>query len=124
MARRARVEISRKGGGLSSLEPIDTKPFRLAASPAFAWLTIILVWLFSLLSWRTWQPAPDLLLLVLAYSCPNEPGRVGMITAFVFGMLMDVHDGSLLCVHPLAYRLAASGPPRLPRRRLRLHAVA
>lgn len=123
MARRARVEISRKGGGLSSLEPIDTKPFRLAASPAFVWLIIILVWLFSLLSWRTWQPAPDLLLLVIAYWCLNEPGRVGMITAFVFGLLMDVHDGSLLGVHALTYTLAAYGTLRLSRRLRRFNSV-
>ena len=64
MARRVKVEVARKGAGLSSLEPIDAEPFRLAASPGFIWLTVALVWLFSLLPWRVWLPAPDLLLLL------------------------------------------------------------
>lgn len=124
MVRRVRVEVDRKGTSLSSLEPIDTTPFRrVAASPAFIWLTIVLVWLFSLLPWRVWQPAPDLLLLVIAYWCLNEPGRVGMLSAFFFGLLMDVHDGSLLGVHALTYTLAAYGTLALSRRLQRFNSV-
>jgi len=122
-ARRVRVEVARKGAGLSSLEPIDKTPFRLAASPGFIWLTVVLVWLFSLLQWRTWQPAPDLLLLVIAYWCLNEPGRIGMVTAFCFGLLMDVHDGSLLGVHALTYTLVAYGTLVLSRRLQRFNSV-
>lgn len=114
--RQARVQVSSKGRGLSSLAPIDAKPFSVAAHPGFIWLTIVLVWMFSLLSWRSWEPAPDLLLLVVAYWCLNAPGRVGMVTAFVFGLLMDVHDGSLLGVHALTYTLAAYGTLALSRR--------
>lgn len=123
MVRRVRVEVARKGAGLSSLEPIDTTPFRRVASPAFVWLTIVLVWLFSLLPWRVWQPAPDLLLLILAYWCLNEPGRVGMLSAFAFGLLMDVHDGSLLGVHALTYTLAVYGTLALSRRMQRFNSV-
>lgn len=123
MARRARVEVARKGAGLSSLEPIDTSPFRTAANPAFVWCTVAAVWLFSLLPWRVWQPAPDLLLLVIAYWCLNEPNRVGMVTAFLFGLLMDVHDGSLLGVHALTYTLAAYGTLALARRMLRFNSI-
>lgn len=122
-ARRVRVEITRKGAGLSSLEPIDSKPFRLAASSGFIWLTIILVWLFSLLPWRVWEPAPDLLLLVIAYWCLNEPQRIGMVSAFLFGLLMDVHDGSLLGAHALTYTLAAYGTLVLSRRLQRFNSV-
>src|SRR5690606_39224505 len=92
MARRVKVEVARKGAGLSSLEPIDASPFRMAASPGFLWFTVVAFWMFSLLPWRTWDPAPDLLLLVIAYWSLNEPRRVGMVTAFFFGILMDVHD--------------------------------
>ena len=121
--RRAKVEVTRKGPGLSALEPIDATPFRRAASPGFIWLTLILVWLFSLLSWRVWLPAPDLLLLVITYWCLNEPRRVGMMTAFCFGLLMDVHDGSLLGVHALTYTLAAYGTMVLGRRLQRFNSV-
>src|SRR5690606_32633129 len=81
---------------LSSLEPIDTAPFRSPSSGVFVWGTILFMWLLSLLPWRLWQPAPDLLLLVLLFWCLNEPRRVGLTAAFVFGLLMDVHDGGML----------------------------
>ena len=123
MVRKVKVEVTRKMGGLSSLEPIDASPFRLAASPGFIWLTILVVWLFSLLPWRSWEPAPDLLLLVIAYWCLNEPHRVGIVTAFSFGLLMDVHDGSLLGVHSLTYTLAAYGTLLLSRRLQRFNSV-
>lgn len=123
MVRRVKVEVTSKKTGLSSLEPIDTTPFRRTASPAFIWLTVSLVWLFSLLPWRVWQPAPDLLLLVIAYWCMNEPRRIGMGTAFVFGLLMDVHDGGLLGVHALTYTLAAYGTLVLSRRLQRFNSV-
>ena len=123
MARRVKVEVTRKGTGLSSLEPIDAGAFRLAASPGFLWFTVVAFWLFSLLPWRTWDPAPDLLLLVIAYWCLNEPRRIGMVTAFSFGILMDVHDGGLLGVQALSYTLVAYGTLRLSRRLQRFNSV-
>lgn len=123
MARRTEIEVFRNRAGLSSLEPIDSTPFRAVASPGFIWLTILLIWMFSLLPWRVWQPAPDLLLLVITYWCLNAQGRIGMLTAFSFGLLMDVHDGSLLGVHALTYTLAAYGTLLLSRRMRRFNPV-
>jgi rod shape-determining protein MreD len=101
---------------LVSLEPIDTSPFRRPSSAVFVWGSILLVWLFSLLPWRLWQPAPDLLLLVIAYWCLHEPRRVAMLTAFIFGLLMDVHDAGLLGEQALVYTLVAYGAISLARR--------
>lgn len=101
---------------LSSLEPIDSTPFRKPSSAWFVWSTLLLVWLFSLLQWRLWQPTPDLLLLVIAFWCLNEPRRVTMLTAFVFGLLMDVHDAGLLGEQALVYTLVAYGAISLTRR--------
>lgn len=109
---------------LSSLEPIDTTPFRRPSGWLFIWFTIVLVWLISLLPWRLWQPAPDLLLLVILFWCVNEPRRVGMTTAFVFGLLMDVHDAGLLGEQALTYVLAAYGVIVLSRRLQRFSALA
>jgi len=39
-----------------------------------------------------------------------------MLLAFAFGMLMDVHDASLLGSHALTYTLVAYGAARLHRR--------
>src|SRR3546814_19212486 len=82
--------------GLSALQPIDTSPFKRPSGLFFIWFTLILIWMISLLPWRLWQPAPDLLLLVVAFWCLNESQRVTMLTAFVFGLFMDVHDAALL----------------------------
>lgn len=101
---------------LMALQPIDTAPFRHPSGPIFIWASIFVLWVLSLLPWRLWYPAPDLLLLVLAFWCLHEPGRVGLLTAFVFGLLMDVHDTGLLGAQALGYTLVAYGAIALHRR--------
>ncbi|HWL27939.1 MAG TPA: rod shape-determining protein MreD [Burkholderiaceae bacterium] len=108
---------------LSALQPIDTSPFKRPSGLLFIWVSVLLVWLISLLPWRLWQPAPDLLLLVLAFWCLHEPQRITMLTAFFFGLLMDVHDGGLLGEQALTYTLVAYGAVVLRRRLLRFNAV-
>lgn len=112
-----------RSSSLSSLEPIDSAPFRRPSSLLFIWLTLLVVWLISLLPWRLWEPAPDLLLLVIAFWCVNEPRRVTMLTAFVFGLLMDVHDAGLLGEQALTYVIVAYGAMALTRRLQRFNAV-
>ena len=70
----------------------NVQPERLdgPAHGVFVWASIILVWLVSLLPWRLWQGAPDVLILIIAFWCAHEPRRVGLFTAFTFGLLMDV----------------------------------
>ncbi len=48
---------------------------------------------------------PDLLALVLVFWNVHQPRRVGVGVAFLFGLLMDVHEGALLGQHALAYTL-------------------
>ncbi|MGB6242246.1 MAG: rod shape-determining protein MreD [Castellaniella sp.] len=98
---------------LMSLQPVDAAPFHRPSSAWLVWGSLILVWLASLLPWRLWQPVPDMLLLVLAFWCLYEPSRVGLLTAFVLGLLMDVHDADLLGLHALNYVLCAYGILRL-----------
>lgn len=86
------------------------------ARPSFIWASVLVLWLASLLPWRLLPAAPDLLLLVIAFWAVNEPGRVGMATAFVFGILMDVHDAGVLGEHALHYTLVAYGGLSLHRR--------
>lgn len=108
---------------LSSLQPIDTAPFKRPSSLWFIWFTILLMWLVSLLPWRLWSSAPDLLLLVIAFWAVHEPQRVTMLTAFVFGLLMDVHDAGLLGGHALTYVMVSYGAVALHRRLTRFNAV-
>ena len=74
-----------------------------------------------LLPWRLLPFAPELLLLVIAFWAVNEPSRVGMSTAFVFGILMDVHDAGLLGEHALYFTLVAYGGFVLHRRLVRFN---
>ena len=86
------------------------------ARGVFVWATLILVWLASMLPWRLWPAAPDMMALVLAYWGAHESRRVGLLTAFVFGILLDVHDTALLGGHALTYVLAVYGAQFLQRR--------
>lgn len=104
------------GSSLMDLQPVDAGAFQGAASGWLVWGSLILVWMASLLPWRLWQPVPDVLLLVLLYWCLHAPARVGLTTAFVFGLLMDVQDTGLLGLHALCYVLAAYGVLRLSQR--------
>ncbi|MBK7135575.1 MAG: rod shape-determining protein MreD [Rhodocyclales bacterium] len=59
---------------------------------------------------------PDWVALVLAFWGVREPLRVGMGTAFVAGLLMDVASGSVIGQHPLAYLLLSFAAGGLSRR--------
>ena len=86
------------------------------AHGVFVWSSLILVWLVSLLPWRLWDSAPDVLLLTLAFWCVNQPSRIGLVVAFVFGVLMDVHDSGLMGELALNYVIVAYGATVLNRR--------
>ena len=106
----------RESSSLASLQPVDAGAFLGAASGWLVWGSLILVWVASLLPWRLLQPVPDVLLLVLLYWCLHAPMRVGLTTAFVFGLLMDVQDAGLLGLHALCYVLASYCVLRLGQR--------
>lgn len=100
--------------------PRNVPPEHLSrpANVVFVWVTIVVAWLLSLLPWRAWEGSPDILLLVIAFWCVHEPRRVGLVAAFCFGLLMDVHDVSVLGTHALSYTLVAYGAVALHRRLL------
>jgi len=106
----------RAPSGLERLRPVDSAPFRQPAHAVLVWGTIAFTWLLSLLPWRLWEFAPNLLLLVITCWAVNEPARVGLFTAFFFGLLMDVHDGTRLGVQGLSYIITVFGALLLARR--------
>lgn len=59
---------------------------------------------------------PDWVALAIAFWCVREPFRVGMTTAFVLGVMMDVADAAVLGQHALAYVLLAYVSSALSRR--------
>jgi rod shape-determining protein MreD len=77
----------------------------LPANPLFIAFSIIGTFLFNLLPWGQWYGVPDLLALVLVFWSIHQPRKVGIGVAFFMGLLMDVHNATLLGQHALSYTL-------------------
>ncbi len=79
----------------------------LPANPAFIWGSLVLAFFlnmfFNMVFFGRAAWAPDLLAIVLIFWTVHQTNRIGIGAAFVFGLLMDVHQGSLLGQHALAY---------------------
>ncbi len=85
------------------------------------WGSIFLAFLLSLLPWRSSPWSPDLLVLVVAFWVVHEGGRIGLVTGFLLGLFMDVHDAGPLGQHALTYVLVCYGAVVLRRRLLRFN---
>ena len=79
------------------------QPLLLPASPAFIWGSLLLALMLNLLPLGRVLWMPDVLAVVLVFWSIHQPRRVGLGTAFVFGLILDVHQSSLLGQHALAY---------------------
>lgn len=77
----------------------------LPVSPVFIALTLIGAFLLNLLPWGSLVGVPDFLALALIFWSIHQPRKVGIGVAFLMGLLMDVHDASLLGENALAYTL-------------------
>lgn len=79
----------------------------LPANPLFIWGSLIiglaLNMLFNMGVWGRAAWMPDLLALTLVFWTIHQPRRVGIGAAFLFGILVDVHQGSMLGQHALSY---------------------
>ena len=79
----------------------------LPANPLFIWATLLLALTLNMLEnmglWGRAAGVPDLLALTLVFWSVHQPRRVGIGVAFVFGILIDVHQGAMLGQHALAY---------------------
>ena len=77
------------------------------------WLTILVAMVLVLIPLPSFVPAevgflrPDLVIMVLIYWIMALPHRVGIATAWVVGLAMDITLGSLLGRHALVYVLVA-----------------
>jgi len=96
--------------------PEDT--LLLPANPLFVWLSLIFAFAFNLVPLGRVPAQPDLLALVLVFWNVHQPRRVGVGVAFLFGLMMDVHDGAVLGQHALAYTLLAYFATTIHRRLL------
>lgn len=77
----------------------------LPVNPVFIWFSLLLALAFNLVPLGRTPALPDLLALVLVFWNVQQPRRIGVGVAFLFGLLMDVHDSAVLGQHALAYTL-------------------
>jgi rod shape-determining protein MreD len=84
---------------------LDTEYLLLPVKPWFIWLSLLAAFLLNILPFGRVPWLPDFLGLVLVFWSVHQPRRVGILAAFGFGIAMDVHSGSLLGQHALAYTL-------------------
>ena len=85
--------------------PRGSDQLLLPVNPLFLWFTLLLAFVLNLVPLGRHPALPDLLAVVLVFWNVHQPRRVGVGMAFVFGLLMDVHEGALLGQHALAYTL-------------------
>lgn len=84
--------------------------------PWFIWLSLLVALVVNLMPLGRAFWLPDWVALVLCFWCVREPLRVGMGSAFVMGVVMDVGYGSLMGQHALAYVLLAYAATTFSRR--------
>lgn len=86
------------------------------ANRAFITFSIVVAFLLNVLPWSRASITPDFLALVLVFWNVRQPRMVGIGIAFLFGLLMDVHDAALLGENALVYSLLSYGAISLHRR--------
>ncbi len=79
----------------------------MPVNPSFVWASLIgsllIHMVANMLLWGRAAWAPDLPSIVLVFWTVHQTRRVGMATAFVAGMLLDVYQGGLLGQHAMTY---------------------
>lgn len=77
----------------------------LPVNPLFITASLVVAFLLNLLPWGQWVGIPDFVALVLIFWSIHQPRKVGIGIAFMMGLLMDVHDATLLGENALSYTL-------------------
>jgi rod shape-determining protein MreD len=98
--------------------PRGSDQLLLPLNPVFMWFTLLFAFMLNLVPFGRVPAMPDFLAITLVFWCMHQPLRVGVGAAFVFGLMMDVHDGALLGQHALAYTLLCFSSIALHRRLL------
>mgnify|MGYP003584204128 CR=1 FL=1 len=75
----------------------------LPVSPLFMWTSLVVALLVNMVPIGRAAWAPALLPLVIVFWSVHQPSRIGIGAAFMFGLLMDVHQAAMLGQHALSY---------------------
>jgi rod shape-determining protein MreD len=96
-----------------SVQPTySSRRILLPVKPWFVTLTLVAALFLNLIPYGRLPGVPDWVALVLAFWCVREPLRVGMGTAFVLGLVLDVAYASAWASTPWPTCCSPSPPPR------------
>ena len=98
--------------------PRGSDQLLLPVNPLFIAFTLALALVADLLPLGRQPAMLDMLAVALVFWNVHQPRRVGVGVAFVFGLVMDVHQGALLGQHALAYTLLSFAAITIHRRLL------
>src|SRR5262245_54629891 len=101
----ASTELSSGRGAATYQRRVILRP----VNPVFIWVSLVMALFLNMFPWGRAPFVPDFLAVALVFWNVHQPRRVGIAAAFVFGLLMDVHDGALFGQHALAYTLVSYG---------------
>ena len=85
------------------------EPLLLPVNPVFIGASLVVGLAFNMLPLGRIVWMPDLLMVLLVFWAVHQPLRIGMGTAFVLGLCMDVSQSALLGQHALAYAVLMYG---------------
>lgn len=85
--------------------PRSSDQLLLPVNPLFLWFTLLTALALNLVPLGRHPAVPDVLALALVFWNVHQVRRVSVGVAFMFGLVMDVHDGAILGQHALAYTL-------------------
>lgn len=95
------------------------RPLLARVNPTFIWFSLFVALIaHMLIGLGNFFWTPDLLAMTLVFWSVRQPRRVGMGAAFIFGLMMDVHESTLLGQNALAYTLLCFGAVLMHRRLL------
>lgn len=77
----------------------------LPVNAFFMWGSLVVALMLSMLPLGRIAWLPDFVALALVFWSIHQPHRIGMGSAFVMGLLVDVHQSAMLGQHALAYTL-------------------
>ena len=86
------------------------------AQSGFIWFSLLVTFTLNLLPIGQFPGIPDWFALTLTFWCIHQPLRVGVGTAFLFGVAIDAAHAGILGQHALAYVLLAFAANGLSRR--------
>lgn len=85
--------------------PRSSGQLLMPVNPLFVGFTLLVALAINIVPLGRTPLMPDMVALVLVFWNVHQSRRVGVGLAFLFGLLMDVHDGAVLGQHALAYTL-------------------